>query len=239
METRVDDHEMHSFALRRFISFLVLAVPLGVVAGTPRPTFAGPRPSELCVDLLKASADGSVKFWMSGTGNSGEMNLRVKNELSVSLKVCVEVGTKLTPSEGDVQAMVVTREAKLSIKAEAEEEVSLEVACLDISKDPPSEENTSWRVEKPAKLVDFLKCVDGLLDDMKQQEPSQADLIDKARPGIVQLSLWQARGASRAEWIEFEVKYQGMTQQQAAQMTDALQPFLKEIVKHCGSLASL
>jgi hypothetical protein len=176
---------------------------------------------------------------MSGTGDSTEMNLRVKNELNVSLKVCVEVGTKLTPSGGGVQTMVVTRKAKLSIKAEAEEEVSLEVACLDISKDPPSQDDTSWTVEKPARLVEFLHCVNALLDEIKQQEPSQADLVEQARSGIVQLSLWQARGASRAEWIEFLVKYQGMTEQQAAERTDTLQPFLAEIVEHCGSLASL
>ena len=217
---------------------LVMAL-LTLASGIWSPAAAASRPSELCVDLLKASSDGSVKFWVSGTGDSREMTLRVKNELTVALKICVEVGTRLKPKEGSVQAMVVTKEVKITLKAEAEDEVSLEVACLDITKDPPSRTNSSWTVGKPAKLVNFLDCVNRLLDEVKQQEPSHAGHIDAARQSLVQLSLWQARGATREDWIEFLVKYQSMSKEQATQQTDLLQPLLAEIVNQCGSLADL
>jgi hypothetical protein len=166
------------------------------------------------------------------------MKLRIRNNLTGTLELCVEVGTKLKPAEASVQQMVVVREVKITLKAKAEDEVTIEVNCLDISKDPPSESDVKWEIQDSAAARDFIACTNQILDTAMKAADSQQerDIFKALRPFLVQAALWQARGATRQKWIHFWVQYQGMSQERASQVADALTPLLSPIVQACGTL---
>lgn len=188
------------------------------------------------VELTQARRDGLLDFYLAGTGGSGSMTLTVVSKTETLLSVEVEVGTKLEPEGGDVQKMVVTREVHVKVHAHQHQTVELEVSCLDISKAPPSASDTRWSVSRSSSLASFLGCVDGVVDELKREDPDHAREFEGMRPLLKQFGLWQARGASHGDWIEFWVKYQHKSREEAEQLVGALTPLLNEIVNHCPSL---
>ena len=226
-------------ALAKLFLLFTIAIPLQSMrcqafAATPK---ASP---EQCVDLFSAASDHSVTFWVHGTGDSSHMKLRIRNNLTGQLELCVEVGTKLKPANASVQQMVVVEEVKITLRAKAEDEVTLEVNCLEISKDPPSESDVNRVIQDSAPIRAFLDCTNQILDSAMNEAGTQQekDLFDALRPFFVQAALWQSRGATRQQWIHFWVQYQGMSQDQASQLADSLSPLLRQLVKACGTLGN-
>jgi hypothetical protein len=162
------------------------------------------------------------------------MILSVRNETERTWVVHVEVGTKLEPATGETQNMVVTKEVHVTAHPHDHHELTLEVACLDISKAPPAESDREWTVTESAQLARFLACVDTTVDKMIREE-SEADL-GEMRGLFVQFGLWQARGASQEQWVDFLVEYWGMSREEASELADSLSPALDELINACPRL---
>lgn len=216
-----------------YIIFPVIVGALGAIAagcgpGDPRPT-----------DLVTASSKGDVDYTLSGTGDSSSMTLRIRNKTRRIWIVEVEVGMKLEPAKGDVQAMVVTKEVHVTVHPHEETTVEVEVACLDISKPPPSKSDISWTLQRPPQLRQFINCVNGNIDDLKKKDPDNSQAYEENRTRLIQAGLWQARGASREQWIDFYERYAGQTPDEARQIADMLEPFRGQLIKECPSLAGV
>lgn len=227
-------HSLGKLFLLFTIAIPLLSVRCQASAATPK---ASP---EQCVDLVSATSDHSVTIWLHGTGDSSHMKLRIRNNLTGKIELCVEVGTKLKPADASVQQMVVVEEVKITLRAKAEDEVTLQVNCLEISKDPPSESDVNWVIQDSAKTRDFIDCTNKILESAMSEANTQQekDLVKALRPFFVQAALWHARGATRQQWIHFWVQYQGMSQNQASQIADSLGPLLRELVNACGTLGN-
>jgi hypothetical protein len=195
-----------------------------------------PPTSPVTLDSPQAQGVVEATWHGSGSGDSREMILNLVNQTTYEFTVQVEIGTKLAPKKGDVQNMVVTHELEVHLHPHEETTAKVEVACLDISKDPPGQSNDAWDAAKSSELVRFLACANSFIDDLKQRDADQADAVEKKRSDLVQMALWKARGTSRQQWIDFFVHYQQLTQEDAAQMADQLGPLLDEIERRCGSL---
>jgi hypothetical protein len=164
------------------------------------------------------------------------MMLQVLNRTNRTWHLEVEEGTKLEPAEGSVQNMVVTHEIHVTVHPHDEPEVSVEVACLDIGKAPPATGNTSWTARQSSNLARFLTCVNGIVDDLKTEDSQHASSYEQARRGILQSSLWKARGASKEDWIHFYMEYQDMSEDEAREAVETMEPALNEVTNKCSNL---
>lgn len=216
------------------ICVIALAVTMvGCEGCNPAPE---PTPEPRSVELADASSQDGLSYELSGTGDSGNMKLRVTNRSNRIWLVHVEEGLKLEPAEGGVQNMVVTKELHVTMHPHDHQELDLEVACLDISKAPPGPTHTSWTVRRSTNLPQFMKCVNGVVDELKTSDPAHSEQFEQNRGAVLQLSLWKARGATRQDWVEFYTKYHDMSDEQAQQETDAMEPVLNAVVNQCGAL---
>jgi hypothetical protein len=216
--------------LSPFAAFAVLALTLTASAASLHELANAQE-----IDLIRASSEGYVDFWVSGSRTSSSMSLRVKNRTERTWIVHIEVGYKLEPGSGDIQNMVVTKEVHVSVEPHDEEKVELEVACLDISKEAPSERDTKWTARRSSALAEFLRCTNRFVDEATRQNSSYEQL----RQPLVQMALWKARGASRQQWIDFFVKYQKIPRGDAAKLADELSPALGELVGMCPRLSGV
>jgi hypothetical protein len=204
-----------------------------------------PQNTQGRIELTQALALGYVSYTVRGMNTSSTVHLEIRNHMEFIVNIEIEEGTELVPSEGDVQRMAVTRDYRISVhghyhnQPELVEVRDIDVACLDITRDAPSSTNTSWTVRRPQAIRGFLTCLDNGLQRAKERSPQLASQLSQMRPFLVQMALWQARGATRGQWIDFFVKYQKMPRAQAAQIVDSLKPLLDAVVSECGSLGNI
>jgi hypothetical protein len=235
------------FSLKVVRQLLLMALTVAIIfLGWSVETFAAPPQNcDSSIDLARAASLGCVSYKIRGMGTSEKAHIEIRNHLNISVQIEIEPGTELVPSQGGVQRLAVTRGYKINIHGHAhnEEEVvvarDIDVACLDISLDAPSRENDKWTVKRQQQVQDFLTCLDDGIQEAKKASSSLASQLSDMRPFLVQLAVWQARGASRQQWIDFFVKYQKMKQADAAQVIDGLKPLLDGIVGQCGSLLNI
>src|SRR5205809_1698954 len=71
---------------------------------------ASSAPQAESVELLAAASTGYINYAWAGMGDSTAMMLRIVNKTEREWHVEIEVGTKLEPSDGNAQSMVVTTE---------------------------------------------------------------------------------------------------------------------------------
>jgi hypothetical protein len=147
--------------------------------------------------LVEAHSNGYADYAWVGSGDNATMVVTITNKTERDWHATIELGTKLEPAGESVQAMVVTKEIEVHLEPHDSQVVEVHVACLDISKDPPAKTDTSWSLHVEPKLAAFIACAEGLAPS---DDPSM-------RPFFVQYSLWQARGATRQQWLDFVVHY--------------------------------
>jgi len=189
------------------------------------------------VELVAAASAGDIGYAFTGMGNSGTMQVRVVNRTEREWLGQIEVGTKLEPSKGDAQSMVVTKEVELHIHPHDSQTVEIEVNCLDISKAPPMPSDRDWRAQVSTRLAGFIACVNRTIAAEADKAPSEeAQLLRTIQPFLLQIALWQARGATKDEWIDFFVHYQDMTQDKAQAQADFAEQFGGLIVRECPSI---
>ena len=189
------------------------------------------------VELVAAGSAGNIDYALTGMGNSGAMQLRVVNKTEREWLVEVEVGTKLEPSSGNAQSMVVTREIEVHVHPHDSNTVELQVACLDISKPPPMPSDTDWSAQVSSSLAAFIACVNRTIADIVASAPDDKRLfLQNLQPFILQGSLWKARGATSDDWVDFFVHYMNMTQDQARQKGNAMEQVTGLIVDQCPSI---
>lgn len=199
---------------------------------TPPPAPTSNEPQSFTLSDLNSGTD----YRLAGTGDSQTMMLQVFNRTNRTWHVEVEEGTKLEPAEGSVQNMVVTHEIHITVHPHDDPEVSVEVACLDISKAPPATSNTSWTATQSPNLARFLTCVNGIVDDLKTEDSQHASGYEQARRAMLQSSLWKARGASKEDWMHFYMEYQGMSEDEAREAAETMEPALNEVTNKCPNL---
>lgn len=196
-------------------------------------------------EFVEAISRGDVSYHLSGMqkATSNKMNLQVRNEAERVWELKIEAGSKLEPSENNVQQMVVTKDVEVHLEPHEERKLVLDVNCLDINLDTPSLSNTDWTVSNSSKLARFIRCANDGIDSLIQAEPDKASQLEKARPASIQHAIWLARGASRDDWIHFLQKYvedfKDASDEQAGEAVDAYLPELEKITKDCESLTSL
>jgi hypothetical protein len=193
------------------------------------------------VELVAGQSAGYIDYGWAGMGNSGIMVVRVVNKTEREWRVEIEVGTKLEPSDGDAQSMVVTKEINVHLEPHESHDIEVEVACLDISKPPPAETNTSWTATVSPRLAQFMACANKLANQFLQRmaadaEADKAQAILSKRPMLLQFALWQARGATRDQWIDFFVHYQRMDPGTAREVADAFAQLSGAVVQRCPSI---
>lgn len=189
------------------------------------------------IELVRAASAGYVDYTFSGMDNSGAMQVRIVNKTEREWMVSIEVGTKLEPASGNAQSMVVTKELEIHLHPHDSQTVEVEVNCLDISKPPPMTTDRNWSAQVSARLAAFIACVNRTITAAADQAPSdQAEILRKAQPFLLQVALWQARGATKDQWIDFFVHYQGMTQDRAQAQADFFEQLGGAIVRECPSI---
>ena len=170
-------------------------------------------------------------------GNSGTMQVRVVNRTEREWLVQIEVGTKLEPAVGNAQSMVVTKEIEVHMHPHDSQTVEVEVNCLDISKPPPMPSDKNWSAQPSTRLGGFINCVNRLIAAEADKAPSdQAQFLRNFQPLLLQVALWQARGATKNEWIEFFVQYWRMPREKAQGMADVFEQFGGAVVSECPSI---
>lgn len=190
-------------------------------------------------ELAQVDSIDGLSYVLSGLGTSRLMKLTLRNSTTRLWIVHVEVGTKLEPKNGDIQEMAVTTDIRVTVHPHDETSVELDVACLDIADDAPPSGYREWRVRNPVLLRQFITCANTAVDAYKDRYPQDAARFEAARLNIVQFALWQARGASRPEMIDFFVKYQRFSREAAAKQVDAWQELLAPIGDVCPSLRDI
>lgn len=205
------------------------------VSPTPKASPTPPPPGS--GNLVEASASGDISYRLSGAGDAAKMNVSVKNKTERVWELKIEVGTKLEPSEGNVQQMVVTKEYEVHLEPHEEETLEIEVSCLDISKDAPATDNKSWGIKTSKQLADFLNCANAAIDELVKK--GQADNED--RHGLLQFAIWKARGATRDDFIHLIVTYSKtpITEEEAGASVDRDEPLIIEVMRGCPSLVNL
>jgi hypothetical protein len=206
-------------------------------------TYTPPPPAPISNEpqsLTLADLRSGVDYQLSGTGDNQRMQLRLMNRTNRTWEVEVEVGTKVEPSEGSVQSMVVTHEIKVTVQPHDEPVMDVQVACLDISKDPPASSNNSWSASPSPRLARFIACANGAADDINTEDSESASDHEKLRRGILQHSLWKARGASNEDFMHFFMNYplngHYMTEDEARQAVEESEPLLDRVVNKCPSV---
>lgn len=167
------------------------------------------------IGLVSGEQAGDIDYAWSGTGDSRSMNVKIVNKTDREWLVDVEVGTKLEPSNEAAQSMIVTSEIHVKLHPHDSQKVEVEVACLDISKDPPDSSDDTWKVTVSSRLAAFIACV------------------NRDNPAAVQEALWYFRGATREQWIEYFTKYDGKTQSEAEQAADSIESEIGDLVRKC------
>ena len=183
-------------------------------------------------NLVEATSNGDIGYELAGAGDSTSMNLKVRNKTERVWEVKIEVGTKLEPAENDVQQMVVTKEVEVHLEPHDEKSLELEVSCLDISKEAPADTNTKWRIEGSNNLSQFIRCA----NDVANEFIARGELDEENRSGLIQFALWQARGATRDQWVRFYEEYQDYSREKAEQSIDEAEPMLKKVTNRCPGL---
>lgn len=204
----------------------------------PLATAATPGPAaELgYATLVSAVSTPGINIGISGLGNSGTMLGRVRNDTEEHWTFTVETGTKFEPKEGDVQSMVVTEELEVSVDKYETQEFSIEVACLDISKAPPSPTDLQWTVSTSPQLAAFIGCANEYWDEKARSMGLSAEESEVLGTNGVQFGVWQARGASQDDWVHFYVEYGSMTESEARGEVEAIRPLLDELTARCHGL---
>jgi|GEM_PF-5430416 len=233
------------FVLKARILTSILVFALTLLSSLFSRLSAQPISVQNKIDLTEAASSDFISYSISGMGTSQKVRLKIVNHQSISVEVDIEPGTELVPAEDAVQRLAVTRRDKIIVRGHMHNEPEvvvakeINVACLDISLDAPSEQNKTWSVETNEQIRDFLTCVDKSIKDASQASPELRSTLSTMRPTLIQMGLWQARGAKKQEWIDFFVKYQNMDSVEAEQAVDTLTPLLDGIVADCGSLPEL
>jgi hypothetical protein len=186
---------------------------------------AGPSKPE-AAELLAAGSAGYINYSWAGVGDSTTMALRITNKTEREWEIEIEIGTKVDPSDGNAQSMVVTKEIEVHLHPHDSQRVEVQVACLDISKPPPGPNDTDWRTQASSGLADFIACVRRVLS---------RELPNVRTDGILQIALWKARGATRDQWIDFFVHYQNMGADKAAKMADGAEEISNALLQECPS----
>jgi hypothetical protein len=201
--------------------------PIAIASPTPQPPGSG--------SLVDAAASGDISYQLSGAGDNSKMKLTVRNKTERVWEVKIEEGTKLEPSEGGVQEMVITKEYEVHLEPHEHRDLEIEVSCLDINKEAPGAENKSWRIKSSQQLADFIKCANAGISELERS--GQTKKSDRA--GLLQYAIWKARGATRDDFIHLETTYGGVSEDEAARIADEQDPFIVEAIKKCHSLVNL
>ncbi len=203
--------------------------PTPTVKPSPSPKSS---PTPRSGNLVEATSSGDIGYELAGVGNAATMNLTVRNKTERVWEVKIEVGTKIEPDDGDVQQMVVTKEIEVHLEPHDHKSLKIEVSCLDISKAAPSNMDTSWRFESSKNLAQFIRCSNDVVDDLK----AEGEVNEKNRRGWIQFALWQARGATHDDWIEYYETYGPASPEQAEQLIEERKPTIKRITDRCPAL---
>lgn len=207
--------------------------PTPTVATPPSPEIS-PSPKSGSGNLVEATGSGDIGFELAGIegGDSRKMNLTVRNNSERVWELKIEVGTKLEPTDGNIQQMVVTKEVEAHLEPHDEKSITLEVSCLDISKLAPSSTSTKWHLVSSKNLAEFISCVNKAIDDLKVA----GEVSEKNRPDVIQLALWTARGATHDEWVGYYQHYQNMSVEEAEQEIAKNEPIARKIIDRCPAL---
>jgi hypothetical protein len=203
------------------------------------PNSGDPQDEQTTVKLTDILGSPSYNVYVGGEDDSRHLNISIANKTSMSVVVEIEEGTVFEPSDSGIQRMAASRDYRVSVHGHVHNEIEIDVDCLDIQKDPPAKGTKSWSVFKSQRVANFTSCLDDALDQLSKADPEHAKSLRQSRDGLLQLAIWQARGATRQQWIHFCVEWQKMSYQGAENWIDQLSPLLKAIVGHCGSLESL
>lgn len=189
---------------------------------------------ENSLTLPAAISAGIVGYALRGLGNSGLMEIRIRNKTDRVWELTIEEGLRLEPNDSSVQTMTVTKENRLKLEPHEETTQELEVACLDISKPPPSKQDTSWTIAENTTLSNYVSCTNDIIDVASKRDPS----IDSGglRPALLQFSLWAARGASESDWASFYHEWHGLTLDAAMHLAREFAPQLQVFTRECGLL---
>lgn len=212
-----------------------------VRVATPTPTPREPEPTE----FVEASLRDDISYQLAGVepATSKKMTLEIRNKTERIWEVKIEAGTKLEPSDEHVQRMVLTKELHVHLEPHEHKSLEIDVNCLDIGRETPSRSDSQWTVARSPKLTEFIKCANEGVDRMKQEDANSSQVLEKARFGLIQRAIWNARGATREDWIHFlqryDKEYRDKSDEEAGAAIDKQLPWLEEITKDCQSLATL
>jgi len=189
------------------------------------------------VELLAARSAGYLDYGWAGMDTSTTMLVRVINRTEREWLVEIESGTKLEPSSANVQSMVVTEEVEVHMHPHESHDFEVQVACLDISKPPPAGNDFGWTAEVSPRLNQFIACVKQILEQIAgTMDADTAARVRRSLPNFLQIALWQARGATEDQWVEFFIHYQKMDPVAARQAAATFEQIGRYVVQECPSI---
>jgi hypothetical protein len=193
---------------------------------------SSPRGERRVVTLDAAISGNDLTVELQGNGTSTNVILRVVNKTKDIWTLSVEEGATLTPSDGGVQSMVVTTEKRIELDHHEEKDAELEVACLDITKAAPAPSTTAWSVHPSPRLKEFIDCARTTIDRAVVDDSG----LHGKESSMLQAAVWQARGATTQQWVEFFVKYHDLSRDDAQQRAKQLEDFAASLVRACPSI---
>ncbi|HXT62059.1 MAG TPA: hypothetical protein VN696_03390 [Pyrinomonadaceae bacterium] len=201
--------------------------PTPITSPTPEPPRSG--------SLVDAVSSGDISYQLSGAGDNLKMNLTVRDKSERVWEVKIEAGTKLEPSESGVQQMVITKEYEVHLEPHEHHDIEIEVSCLDINKEAPSNDDKAWRIKRSQQLATFINCVNGGMDALERT----GEIEKSSRGGLLQFALWKARGATRDDFIHLMTTYNGLSDEEAGKTADERDTIILRAIKGCESLVTL
>ena len=154
---------------------------------TSRPT-PEPTPAR-AVELRKAVAAGEVA--VSGFGDGLErLEIELRSKVEEPIRVVVNPGTVFDAARSATQAMVVTAKEVIALEPGATERTTLEVACSEMDKDQPGDDDRFKLVKRtlPKDLTALLALEDFPNADFRMQQFAIWTILDDpSRDGFVQL----------------------------------------------------
>jgi hypothetical protein len=205
----------------------------------------GPKPSPgispsstQSVDFIDAVSQRTLEYTLKAIGQFSRVVLHLTNKSETALKVNVEVGTEFDPADSDLQ-LVVFNKAEVVVQPHARSMVELEATSLDIHNLPTVNVGTAWQIHKSARLAEFLRCAADTLEKKKQSSELHARFFRGMDHFVLRDSVWRARGATRDDFIDFDVNRVRSSRSNAELTFAAFNPVLEEIIRNCRPLKSL
>jgi len=157
-----------------------------------------------------------IKYEINGYGSTKKLKLNITNESNFGLRLKIKPGTVFIPNNSSTQKMVVWKpitvdlepyveivNPQLNLETKIEKEriksfyqtfININVACMDIGKNPPGKESMSCELDYRLELNDKFVLIEEYFDSTYEHPEIFRDFF-------FQKMVWINEGATKADFV--------------------------------------